>query len=68
MQTNIIMAYPPADGAAMPPTEMMSFGNDSGSTRDSLQNYDLPNALVNPVSSYVSPRYQIIKSLKEYPR
>jgi len=68
MASNIVATYPPAVGAPTPPAELDPFGNESASTKDSLQNYVTTILPTSPVTSYVLRREQVIKGIQEYPR
>ncbi len=68
MASNIALPYPPAPGAATPPSELQAFGNESASTKDSLLNYVTTDLPTTPVSGDIRARGQYIKNRQEYPR
>lgn len=69
MASNINITYPPATGAATPPTELAPFGNESASTKDTLENYVSGVLLpTTPVTCYPDASEQYIKGRQEYPR
>lgn len=69
MASNLTVTFPPATGAPLPPVELAPFGNESASTKDSLQNYvDGVLLPTTPVTCYAKPQDQYIKGRQEYPR
>lgn len=68
MASNINVSYPPAVGAATPPTELKYFGNESASTKDSLINYVTTALPTTPVTCYPHNRDLPFKGISEYPR
>lgn len=69
MASNIVVSFPPAVGAPIPPVELAPFGNESASTKDSLQNYVSGVLLpTTPVTSYARPHEVYINGRQEYPR
>jgi len=68
MASNITVSYPPAPGAATPPTELKYFGNESASTKDSLINYTTTVLPTTPVTCCTTDREQYIKGQIEWPR
>lgn len=69
MASNIVITFPPAPGAALPPVELKAFGNNSGSTQDLNLNYVSGTpAVTTPVDGNIHTRAQYIRGQQEYPR
>ena len=69
MASNLTVPYPPATGVPTPPVELAPFGNNSASTKDTLENYisGVPYP-TSPVTCYPDVAEQYVKGQFEYPR